>query len=113
MGVMGAHVRLERKVEQLAVEVLVLVINWHIFVLVHGREEWTRSAESVPRMVEVGGDGMRRGAVGRGGECGPLDWWPGGGRGVQQQGRGVVDVCLSGEPSNWVHLRGKMIILTV
>ena len=67
MRVVGPDIGLERKVEELTVEVLLLVVKWHILVLVNRRQERTWSAQSVPRMVEVGGDGVGRSTVGRGG----------------------------------------------
>ena len=39
MGVVGENITLERNVEELAVEVLVLVIQGDIFILIHRRQE--------------------------------------------------------------------------
>ena len=86
-----AHIRLERQVEELTGEILLLLLQGDVLVLVHRGQEGARPAQSVPGVVEVGRDGVRGGAVGReGGGWGG----GGGGGGVQQEGSGVVDVSL-------------------
>ena len=128
MRVVRAYIRLEGQVQQLPVQVLLLLLQRDVLVLVHRGQERPRPGQSVPGVIQVGwygvgGRPVRRQGGGRGG---------GRGGGVQQERSGVVDVglqrkeckldCivipvslsyLSGEPSNWIHLAGKMIILII
>ena len=91
MRVMRPNVRLQGEVQQLAVEILLLLLQGDVLVLVHRGQEGSRSGQPVPGGVEVGWDGVRGGAVGRQG--GDRGGGGGGGR-VQQEGSGVVDVSL-------------------
>ena len=97
---MTENITLQRYVEQLPVEVLILLIQRHVLILVHRRQEGTRSGQSVPGMVDMGGCRVGGSSVGWGGEGG------GGGvaGGLQDERTGVVDVSLGGEPSDGRHL---------
>ena len=103
MRVVRPHVRLQGQVQQLAVEVLLLLLQRDVLVFVHRREERPGPGEAVPGVVEVGRDRVRGSSVGRQEGAG----------GLHHQGSGVVDIRLRGEPSNWIHLAGKMIILII
>ena len=108
-GVAGVIVRVVRatvtlqhgQVEQLPVQVLLLVLQSHVLILIHRRQQRPGPGQSVPGVIEVSGGGVRRGAVWRSREGGGVTWGS-----VQHQRRGVMNISLSGEPPNGLNLRG-------